>query len=315
MYSIIIRYLTNMNINKINFDIFLNHFKQNILAKFKINYTIKIINNEFLFEFFGKYNSEYFSIFGIYDNCFKQIKTSKLDILNKQINIIKKNTFYKDNIYKIFIYSYSFINRYKENNIFICSHINFIRCFMEKLNYIESFKQDIKPNISKQNQYILTNKNKRLRTKSKVDYKESSEDNDEIYQDIKNKYKGNNNKTDDEFIELLEESQQLNEYTQDILAKNKYFKLNYNKKTKYIKPSLNNIKTDNDIILLSDNENFDELLSDKDNDFNALIDSSNKKTFILNNIDEIEFDGIKYKNITQLKFKLDRDIYDIIKND
>jgi hypothetical protein len=316
-----------MNIDKINFNIFLNHFKQNIFTKFKINYTIKIINDEFLFELFGKYNSECFSIFGIYDKCFKQINSNKLEILNTQINFIKKNIFYKNNQYRIFIYSYSFVNRYEENNIFICSHLNFIRSFMEKLNYKENFKQNIKEinsketNLSKIKKKVKfasinkTNKNKRLRTKYKVDYKESSEDDDEIYQDIKNKYKGNDYKSNNKFVDLNKESQQLYEDTLDFFSKEKWTKLNVNTNIEYIKPSLKNIKSDNNIFLLSDNDNFDELLSDKDNNFNDLINSSNKTTFILNNIDEIEIDGISYKNITNLKLKVDRDIYDILKKE
>ena len=96
-----------MDIDKVNFQVFFNHFKQSSFKRFKIDYMIKIIDNEFLFEISGKYNSEYFSIFGIYDKCFRQIKTDKLDILNTQINIIKRNSFYKklDNSYK-FVFFY-----------------------------------------------------------------------------------------------------------------------------------------------------------------------------------------------------------------
>ena len=317
-----------MEIDKVNFQVFFNHFKQSSFKRFKIDYMIKIINNEFLFEISGKYNSEYFSIFGIYDKCFRQIKTDKLDILNTQINIIKRNSFYKDNKYKIFIYSYSYINRYEENNIFICSHLNFERIFMEKLNYIENSKQitikteTIKTKTSKtiknETKFISinnTNKNKRFRNKYEVNYVESTDEDDEIYQKVTKKYKGDDKETDDDFIDLQEESQYCYEDTIDFFNKKKWTEFKSVKRDEYKKPSLNNIKTDNDIILISDNEKINEILSDKDNEFDELINTSNKTTFVLNNIDEVEIDGIHYKNIAQLKFKVDRDIYDIIKKD
>jgi hypothetical protein len=189
------------------------------------------------------------------------------------------------------------------------------------------------------------NKNERLRKRNKNIYIESDDDTDDdkIYKKVKNSYKGIRNKYDtDSFDEFLDDDENddsnyesdektlddsfevgsdettllLNDIS-DFQLQEKWIKTNKHIKTNdFVRPNLNNIKSENEEIFYDkrkysyekNNEKDYCIISDNENNIENLIKSDNERKYILYNVKKISFNNIVYENIKKLVIEVNNNI-------